>query len=301
MLNQFELIRIFCAAAEHVSFKDAAIQLGKSPQAVTRAIKELEDLRGEILFYRSTRNIKITSAGEALIGEARATLMSIDKLISPVKTESNEKIEGLISLTLPTALGRRLVMPALSPFQKKYPGIRITCLMTDTHSDMIDKQIDIGLRTGFIRDNRFVARKARDVDFYTVASPEFISKFGVLRDIHSLSKVPQVALLDHSTGKYWPWSYENYGSFVPNNPIFITDDLDAYCDAIISGVGCGQIADYLAFPLIESGLLVPILEDMASSQWGLYVYRPQLGPVPSRIRALFDFLFEYYSEQKFTR
>jgi hypothetical protein len=50
MLNQFELIKIFCAAAESRSFRQAAALLGKSPQSITRAIKELEALRGEILF-----------------------------------------------------------------------------------------------------------------------------------------------------------------------------------------------------------------------------------------------------------
>ena len=64
MQNKLEMIRIFCVAAECRNFKEAATQLGISPQVVTRAIKELEEQRGEILFYRSTRQIKITADGE---------------------------------------------------------------------------------------------------------------------------------------------------------------------------------------------------------------------------------------------
>lgn len=59
MHNKLEMMRIFCVASESRNFKEAATQLGISPQAVTRAIKELEEQRGEILFYRSTRQIKI--------------------------------------------------------------------------------------------------------------------------------------------------------------------------------------------------------------------------------------------------
>lgn len=66
MHNKLEMMRIFCVAAESRNFKEAATQLGISPQAVTRAIKELEEQRGEILFYRSTRQIKITADGERL-------------------------------------------------------------------------------------------------------------------------------------------------------------------------------------------------------------------------------------------
>ena len=66
MQNKLEMMRIFCVAAESRNFKEAATQLGISPQVVTRAIKELEEQRGEILFYRSTRQIKITADGERL-------------------------------------------------------------------------------------------------------------------------------------------------------------------------------------------------------------------------------------------
>ena len=44
MNNYFELIKIFCTVANAENFKKAAIQLGKSPQSITRAIQELEDL-----------------------------------------------------------------------------------------------------------------------------------------------------------------------------------------------------------------------------------------------------------------
>ena len=52
MLNRLEMLRIFCTAAESRNFKEAATRLGVSPQAVTRAVKELEDHVGELLFHR---------------------------------------------------------------------------------------------------------------------------------------------------------------------------------------------------------------------------------------------------------
>ena len=77
MQNKLEMMRIFCVAAESRNFKEAATQLGISPQVVTRAIKELEAQRGEILFYRSTRQIKITADGERF-GKASTFCGGID-------------------------------------------------------------------------------------------------------------------------------------------------------------------------------------------------------------------------------
>jgi DNA-binding transcriptional LysR family regulator len=46
MQNQLEMLRIFKVAAESSNFKEASIRLSISPQSVTRAIKELEELLG---------------------------------------------------------------------------------------------------------------------------------------------------------------------------------------------------------------------------------------------------------------
>ncbi|PKO51166.1 MAG: LysR family transcriptional regulator, partial [Betaproteobacteria bacterium HGW-Betaproteobacteria-2] len=83
MLNRLEMMRIFCVAAECPSFKDAAVRLGVSPQAVTRAIKELENTIGEPLFYRNTRHMRITDFGEQLSLRAKGSIAEIDELFRP--------------------------------------------------------------------------------------------------------------------------------------------------------------------------------------------------------------------------
>ncbi|EPR9492790.1 helix-turn-helix domain-containing protein [Klebsiella pneumoniae] len=67
MNKEMELLRIFRVAAESSSFRDAAVRLGTSPQGVTRAIQQLEQHYGEVLFHRSTRQVRITAFGEGLL------------------------------------------------------------------------------------------------------------------------------------------------------------------------------------------------------------------------------------------
>ena len=69
MLNRMEMIRIFCSAADCSNFREAATRLGVSPQAVTRAIKALEEELGEILFHRNTRQVHITEDGHQYVEE----------------------------------------------------------------------------------------------------------------------------------------------------------------------------------------------------------------------------------------
>jgi Mn-dependent DtxR family transcriptional regulator len=65
-MNEFDLLKTFCAAAEARNFKEAAARLGVSPQVVTRAIQHLEARLGETLFHRSTRQVRVTAFGEQL-------------------------------------------------------------------------------------------------------------------------------------------------------------------------------------------------------------------------------------------
>jgi DNA-binding transcriptional LysR family regulator len=45
---------------------------------------------------------------------------------------------------------------------------------------------------------------------------------------------------------------------------------------------------YLALPLLRAGKVISVLDDVAPEPWPVYVYRPQRGPVPARIRLVFD-------------
>ncbi|MHC8946393.1 LysR family transcriptional regulator [Advenella incenata] len=99
MTNQFELLKIFCVAAESSSFKQAAAVLGKSPQTVTRAIQELEVSLGEILFYRTTRNSKITREGENFAVKAKRLLREMDDLFHTASSDDEQEMTGHVNLT----------------------------------------------------------------------------------------------------------------------------------------------------------------------------------------------------------
>lgn len=80
MNKEMELLRIFRVAAESSSFRDAAVRLGTSPQGVTRAIQQLEQHYGEVLFHRSTRQVRITAFGEGLLDQVRPALERFEDL-----------------------------------------------------------------------------------------------------------------------------------------------------------------------------------------------------------------------------
>src|SRR5262250_3635494 len=68
------LLRSFVAVAESGGFTNAARLLNSTQSTVSAQIQRLEEEAGRSLFVRSTRTVRLTSAGETLLGYARTIL-----------------------------------------------------------------------------------------------------------------------------------------------------------------------------------------------------------------------------------
>lgn len=288
MNKEMELLRIFRVAAESSSFRDAAARLGTSPQGVTRAIQQLEQHYGEVLFHRSTRQVRITAFGEGLLDRVRPALEQFEDLWRTPGSDQQASLSGTVRITAPHSLGTRAVLPALERVAERHPGITLDVRLSDRISNTVDEGIDVGIRVGFMRDSRFGARKAADMRLPIVAAPRLIKKVGVPAKIDALSSLPVTVALDINTGRPWPWHFKAGRQWTPTAPTLVADNADMEMGAALAGIAFAQLADYMAAPYIASGKLVQVLENEEPPAWGLYVYRPQRGPIPGRVRAVFD-------------
>lgn len=287
MLNRLEILKIFAAASASPTFREAARRLGVSPQVVTRAVRELEQSLGETLFHRSTRSIQITAFGQSFALKAQAALGAVNGLFDPVVVGSDEAA-GTVRITAPSALGRHYVQPQLTDLMTRHPGLVLDLRLSDTPSAVVVEQIDIGVRAGAIGDNRFVARVIGPLPIWVVGSPALIERMGEPKNLKDLEAMPVTSLIDRTNGRPWPWIFRGERHFLPQSPAFVTDDTEVEIEAACTGIGFSQCTEYLVRPHIDSGRLVRILHRLEPEPWKLHVYRPQRGPVPKRIRLVFD-------------
>jgi len=287
MLNRMEMIRIFCSAADCSNFREAATRLGVSPQTVTRVIKALEEELGEILFHRNTRQVHITAFGEAYALRARQMLEDFDALFRGHRAETESVIAGRI--------GKRFLVGFLQPLLKQHPQLVLNLRLEDEITDAVEAQIDIGIRVGFLRDSRYVARALAPVPLLVVAAPELITATGEASDLDELQQRPLSVLIDRKTGRPWPWTFAHGPSLHPPAPALVCDDPEAELEAVLAGLAYGQLPAYLAQPYLESGRLQAVLTEQAPDPWQLFIYRPQQGPVPPRVRLVFDHLRTCFS------
>ncbi|MGY0627447.1 MAG: LysR family transcriptional regulator, partial [Paraglaciecola chathamensis] len=98
---EIKVLKTFVAVATYRSFSGAARALYTVQPAVSRQISELENELGVKLFWRNTREVKLTSAGEALLVESNRLIAlqqsAIEKVRRVAKGETGQLRIGYIS------------------------------------------------------------------------------------------------------------------------------------------------------------------------------------------------------------
>ena len=121
-LPPLNALRVFEAAARHLSFKEAAAELHITQAAVSHQVKSLEEYLGVHLFRRSARGVQLTDAARACLPKLRE---GFDALASAVEMIRERGQEAELMITAPPVFTARWLMPRLADFSKREPKIEL--------------------------------------------------------------------------------------------------------------------------------------------------------------------------------
>ncbi|MET3440994.1 LysR family glycine cleavage system transcriptional activator [Variovorax paradoxus] len=138
-------LRAFEAAAAHLSFQRAALELSVTPSAISHQVRALEDTLGQPLFRRLTRQLALTPAGQRLFDDLRA---GFDALEAGVERLRQPSALQAVTLSTNTAFAARWVLPRIAGFRKACPGIELRLHASDTLVDLARGDADIAVRSG---------------------------------------------------------------------------------------------------------------------------------------------------------
>ncbi len=117
-------LRYFTAVAEELSFTRAAERLHVSQPALSKQIRGLERALRATLFDRDRRQVRLTPAGQALLGTARRVLAEWDDGTTAVADAVAQQQRTLRVGTL-TAIGHEIYPRAVAGFGRRQPDWRV--------------------------------------------------------------------------------------------------------------------------------------------------------------------------------
>jgi len=121
-LPPLNALRVFEAAARHLSFKDAARELHITQAAVSHQVKSLEKYLGVELFRRAGRGVQLTEAARACLPKLRE---GFDALAAAVELIRERGGEAELVITAPPVFTARWLMPRLADFSRREPKIEL--------------------------------------------------------------------------------------------------------------------------------------------------------------------------------
>ena len=153
-LENFRLV-VFRKVAEQLSFRKAAEELYLTQPAVSLQIKALEEDLGVKLFDRAGTHIKLTEAGEILLGYAEQVSSLLVQAEHDIAASSGNHA-GHLALGASTTIAQYVLPRFLGEFQRQYPRVHSTLMSGNTEEIVAAierKRIALGLIEGPARSH----------------------------------------------------------------------------------------------------------------------------------------------------
>jgi LysR family glycine cleavage system transcriptional activator len=198
-------LRVFEAAARHMSFTHAARELCISQTAVSHQIKSLEGELGTALFHRAPRRISLTDSGKAWalqLGEIFSRLRAINRSLR----KPSHGGRPVVAVSIIPSFGSRWLVPRLGKFLDRHPEVEVRISSSERLVDFEAEAVDLGIRYGSGRYPGLVTEKLADDVWVVVCTPELLAR-GRLRSIKDLER--QVLLQDDARDAWSIWLAAN--------------------------------------------------------------------------------------------
>jgi len=180
-----EDLQIILKVAEFRSITAAAADLDMRTATASAAIKRVENALGVELFIRTTRSLRLSSAGERYIPECQQALRMLNQAKQKMKDDLYI-IDGELRIAVSSDLGRNLVAPWLDEFIEIYPKVSLKLNASDSPIDFYRDSVDIALRYGSPNDTNLYGFKICNVPGLLCATQEYLDKKGTPEHPHDL-------------------------------------------------------------------------------------------------------------------
>lgn len=279
---RLEDLTLFVRAAALNSFSEAAREAGLQPGQVSSAIKRLETALNIRLFARSTRSLRLTAEGEAWLPFARQMLDALQKGLDKIRVPDDE-IQGTLQISVPSDLGRNLLLSVFQDFRRRHPALRLRVLFSDQLADVFKDPVDVAFRYGSNDDASFIALPvAPENRRVLVASPEWIAANGEPKtpeDVaghNALTYVLRGRLFDR-----WTLSRNGVVHDIHVQSAYMSDDAEVIRRLAVAGEGIAFKSWLDVSEDVRAGRLQVLLPDYPGDNVPLNMicpHRKQLSP-----------------------
>lgn len=182
-------LNVMVALAEQGTLKAAAEQLDLNTSTVWRQVQNLEKTLGSQLFIAGKSGYALTDVGRSVLEHAR----QVSAHIEAIKTQScaqHASMQGLIRITGPENMVRKLLPPLVNEFRNENPGVEFELIEDAAALNLVRREADLALRITETPPDEVIAKKIGRVQWAVYGHKKLVA--GRKFTLQTISELPFV-------------------------------------------------------------------------------------------------------------
>ncbi|MGQ8773862.1 LysR family transcriptional regulator [Serratia sp. NA_112.1] len=283
---------VFVQVVESGSFSAAARRLGTSPSAASRSVAKLEQALALQLLHRTTRKLRLSEQGEEVFLRCRSMLDAANSVMAFSGCGAVEP-EGLVSVSVPKAVGRFVLHPHIPAFLRRYPKVDVRLRLEDRYMDLIDDRVDLALRITERPSPGLIGRQLMTIEHLLCATPGYLAQHGTPQYPQDLAQHSCIYLGETPSDARWKFRRDGKSVTVNVHGRYAANHTGVRLDAVKQHIGIGSLPYFTARQALDSGEVVQVLPEwdfLSSYHGGLWLLYGPNQHLPPKLRVFIDYL-----------
>lgn len=290
-LPPLNALRVFEAAARHLSFTKAADELHVTPGAVSQQIKALEDFLQTPVFRREKRALLLTDEAQASLPILRE---GFDKLAEAGKILAAKADSRRLAVSVAPSFASKWLVPRLDQFQEAHPEIDVWVSADMDVVDFAVEDVDLAIRYGGGRYSGLVVEHLMAEKIVPVCAPQLLIGDNPLKSPADL--IHYTLLHDSSPDKdescpTWPMWLKAAGVCHRQGDRGLKfNQSSLVIEAAVAGKGVALAKAALALADLEAGRLVIPFDMTTPTEFAYYIVHPPSKSSSAAVKAFVAWL-----------
>ncbi|MBM5574273.1 LysR family transcriptional regulator [Deefgea sp. CFH1-16] len=284
-------LAVLVKVVESGSFSAAARALNSPPSSVSRQISRLEAALKVQLFVRTTRTLRLTESGQAIVQHATDMLAAARAAVAVSEVRATP--QGWVRLSAPKAFAKQVIQPVLGEFLRHYPEVNVQLIVTDRLTDLLQEDIDLAVRITDQPPEGFIAKALMPIEQVLVASSGYLQQRGTPQAPAELTQHDCIYLGEHANDNRWVLYQGETSHSVAVSGRFIANHTEIRLAAALDDWGIASLPHFTAQAALLDGRLTRVLPNwqlQTAYQGTAYLLYPPNRYLAPKVRGLVDWL-----------
>ncbi len=290
----FDGLIIFTQVVKCGSFFKAAEVTGHSNSFISKTINKLEARLAVRLLNRTTRSLSLTPEGKVFFEQCQQLVLDAEDALG-LLSQSHVQPKGILKISCPVAFAQGYLQDFISKYLQRYPDVELQLDLNDSRVDLIQGGFDLVIRaTNQLEESSLICRKIYSCKSYTVASSDYIKRFG--RPIKPEQLSEHKCLCYSNLKAPTRWHYVDSDS----NDITVNVSASLLCNSapmelamVKAGHGICRLPEFAMEQEIKDNALEILFSDYPSPIINVYAIYPSRKHLSPKVRSFIDLLVKH--------